>query len=200
VSRFVATLERHDSAHEPVAERARRIPRLAEEHHLARRAEADQARQAVGREPRDDAVADGREPERRVRARDAEVAAERDLQATAEARPLDRGDGRDRNRFDLRERDVPSAEPIDAEAIACERRQIDARAERATFAGDDDRARLRIVPGARGGAIEVADRVVVGGVQLLGPRELEPTDAVAFRGRVACVRRAPRSRRHARML
>ena len=46
---------------------------------------------------------------------------------------------------------------------------------------DDDGARLPVARGERRGAVEIVDRVVVGGVQLLGTRELEPTDAVRRR-------------------
>ena len=59
--------QRHDSMHETLGVRARGIPRLAEEHHLLRGSEADEARQAVGREPRHDAVPHGRQPEGRLR-------------------------------------------------------------------------------------------------------------------------------------
>src|SRR6185436_17046900 len=135
--------------------RAFRVPRLAEQHHLARGAEPDQARQAIGREPGNDAVADRREPERRVRRRDAEVAAEDDLQAAAETGSLHGGDGCDRNRLDLRERDVPALEPIAAQAIAGERREIDAGAEGAAFAADDDGARAFVAARLGRGAVEV---------------------------------------------
>jgi hypothetical protein len=52
---------------------------------------------------------------------------------------------------------------------------------------DDDRARLRVASAGSRSAIEVVDRRVVGGIELLGPCELEATDAVAAGRRVAGV-------------
>lgn len=86
-------------------------------------------------------MADGREAEGRLDARDVQVATERDLQAAAEARPLNGGDGRDRNRLDRRQRNVPTPEPIGAEPFAGERRAVDSGAERAPASADEDCAR-----------------------------------------------------------
>jgi hypothetical protein len=138
--------------------------------------------------PRDDAVADGGQAERRVLARDAEIAAEDDLQPAAETGALHRGDRRDRNRLDRRERHVPAPEPIGAEPVARERGEIDARAERAPGPGDEDRTRVRVTRGSARRARQVVDGVVVGRVQLLGTGEGQTSDPVRARGRIRGVR------------
>src|SRR5207249_3507298 len=186
----------YDPVHEALPVRSRGVPGFAEEHHLTRRAHADQTRQAVGREAGDDAVADGGEAEGRVLARDAEVAAEGDLQAAPEAGALDRGDGGDGDRLDLREGDVPAPEPVRSQPIAGERREVDARAEGPAATADDDRARLLVALGEGRGAVEVVDRVVIRSIELLGARELEAADAVPAGGRVPGVRGAPRAGLH----
>src|SRR5439155_13304620 len=101
-----------------------------------------------------------------IRARDAEVAAEDDLQAAAEAGALDRRDGRDRDRFDLREGDVPAPEPVGAQPIAGEGREVDARAEGPAEAAHDDGARLPVARRTGRGAVEGVHRGGGGGIEL----------------------------------
>src|SRR5439155_1358548 len=101
------------------------------------------------------------------------------------------------DRLDFREGDVPAPEPVASQPIAGEGREVDARAEGPAAATDDDRACLLVAPGEGRGAVEVVDRVVVGGIELLGAGELEAADAVPAGG-VPGVRGALRAALHLR--
>lgn len=75
-----------------------------------------------------------------------------------------------------------------AATVAGERGEVDSGAERPTVAAHDDGARGLVARGAARGTREVADRCIVGGVELLGACQLQVADAVLGGGQVSGVR------------
>jgi hypothetical protein len=162
-------LRRHHPAHQPDLPRARRVDALAGEEHLHRHRHRDGGRQPHRPEAVEDRPAHLRAAERRGLGRDADVAAEGQLEPPGEAVAVDRGDHRLRDLEPLAEPvlDLRPPQLVDAPGVraAVHLLEIGAGAERLVARAGDDRDAERVV------AVEL----------------LEPTAQLAGRRQVECV-------------
>ena len=112
-------------------------------------AEASMPRDSPHADARNDAFSHCRDPEPRIVARDAQVAGEGNLEAAADAVRVNRRDDDRVERFQLAKRRFPVSEEGHAGLALGQRGDVDAAAERAARAADDDDADVFAGPQGR---------------------------------------------------
>src|SRR5712691_1308494 len=154
---LLEVVRRHRAIHQSNTLGLARRDRLTEQDQLLRAGQADQPRQPVERHRRDQALLHGGQAEPRVGAGQPIVADERELEPAAQTVAVDGGDEERVHALDRRHGILPGDEVLEMELIRRQRLEIDAGAEGASGAGDDDNARVE--------RVQLVDR----GVQIAHP-------------------------------
>src|SRR5205814_8823635 len=171
---------RHDPIHEPDAVGFLRPDGLAAQDQVAGPAGADQARQPVGAHAGEKGLLRRREPEDGVVGGNADVAGDNDLQAAAEAVPLDAGDDRLVQGLERAIGELGLMEPRVRDLARGEVREVQPRREGPALPGHQDDADGGVVLHLAGGAEHVVGPLAPHGVQHLGPVQPDLADRSAL--------------------